>query len=248
MSTALTPERSGTAEGVRDGRRPARVQIDDSGRRGPFSRRSTLLATSSPQLARSATRSTVRTYRVSVARNTRASTSLRTGPDRAHRWASTSSTSSTRSHTRSQLRRAATTTNGSTSAASVHARGRERCTPSSSRKNTRSSPHVRRATTNTNARPHQGWNGCATRTVRCPPAPSGAVASEGERAGRIVRRQFQDRADRRPRLAHPSPARARHRRIHRLVQPRRPTLSARLRHPSRTRAPIPAAAGQPALG
>ena len=33
----LTPERSGAAEGVRDGRRPARVQIDDSGRRGPFS-------------------------------------------------------------------------------------------------------------------------------------------------------------------------------------------------------------------
>ena len=37
MSTGLTPERSGAAEGVRDGRRPARVQIDDSGRRGPFS-------------------------------------------------------------------------------------------------------------------------------------------------------------------------------------------------------------------
>ena len=37
MSTALTPEGSGAAEGVRDGRRPARVQIDDSRRRGPFS-------------------------------------------------------------------------------------------------------------------------------------------------------------------------------------------------------------------
>ena len=32
----IDAERSG-AEGVRDGRRPARVQIDDSGRRGPFS-------------------------------------------------------------------------------------------------------------------------------------------------------------------------------------------------------------------
>ena len=31
------PERSGAAEGVGEGRRPARVQIDDSGRRGPFS-------------------------------------------------------------------------------------------------------------------------------------------------------------------------------------------------------------------
>ena len=37
MSTALMPRRSGAAEGVGDGRRPAPVQIDDSGRRGPFS-------------------------------------------------------------------------------------------------------------------------------------------------------------------------------------------------------------------
>ena len=37
ISTALTPRRSGAAEGVGDGRRPAPVQIDDSGRRGPFS-------------------------------------------------------------------------------------------------------------------------------------------------------------------------------------------------------------------
>ncbi len=37
MSSALTPKRSSAAEGVGDGRRPAPVQIDDSGRRGPFS-------------------------------------------------------------------------------------------------------------------------------------------------------------------------------------------------------------------
>jgi hypothetical protein len=36
MSTALTPERSGATEGVRDGCRPAPVQIDDGGRRGPL--------------------------------------------------------------------------------------------------------------------------------------------------------------------------------------------------------------------
>jgi hypothetical protein len=34
----LMPKRSGAAEGVGDGRRPAPVQIDHSGRRGPFSR------------------------------------------------------------------------------------------------------------------------------------------------------------------------------------------------------------------
>jgi hypothetical protein len=37
MSAALTPKRSGAAEGVGEGRRPAPVQIDDSGRRGPLS-------------------------------------------------------------------------------------------------------------------------------------------------------------------------------------------------------------------
>ena len=42
-----------------------------------------------------------------------------------------------------------------------------------------------------------------------------------QRARRELRRQLQDRADRRPRLAHPHPARARDRRIRRLVQPRR---------------------------
>ena len=109
-------------------------------------------------------------------------------PDRAHRHAPISSTNSTRSHTRNRQRPAATTTNGSTSAASVHDRSSERCTPSSSRKNTRSSPHVRRATTNTNSRPHHGWNGCVTRTVRSAAAPSGAVAGEGERGeGKLLR-------------------------------------------------------------
>ena len=53
-----------------------------------------------------------------------------------------------------------------------------------------------------------------------------------QRAGRELRRHLQDRADRRPRLAHPLPARARHRRIRRLVQPRPPARSAR-RHPAR---------------
>ncbi len=37
VSTALRPRRSGTAQGVGAGRRPRPVQIDDSGRRGPFS-------------------------------------------------------------------------------------------------------------------------------------------------------------------------------------------------------------------
>ena len=43
-----------------------------------------------------------------------------------------------------------------------------------------------------------------------------------QRHGRELRRQLQDRADRRPRLAHPHPARARDRRVRRLVQ--RPTV------------------------
>ena len=43
-----------------------------------------------------------------------------------------------------------------------------------------------------------------------------------QRDGRELRRQLQDRADPRPRLAHPLPARARDRRIRRLVQPRPP--------------------------
>ena len=43
-----------------------------------------------------------------------------------------------------------------------------------------------------------------------------------QRARRELRRQLQDRADPRPRLAHPLPARARDRRIRRLVQQRAP--------------------------
>ena len=48
--------------------------------------------------------------------------------------------------------------------------------------------------------------------------------------GRELRRQLQNRADRRPRLANPDTARARRRRIHRLVQPPTATRIAR-RHP-----------------
>ena len=49
-----------------------------------------------------------------------------------------------------------------------------------------------------------------------------------QRARRVVRRQLQDRADRRPCLADPLPARARHRRIHQLVQQRPPAREPRL--------------------
>ena len=47
----------------------------------------------------------------------------------------------------------------------------------------------------------------------------------------IVRRLVQDRTNRRPRLAHPLPARARRRRVHRLVQPR-PSAREHRRHPT----------------
>jgi hypothetical protein len=53
-----------------------------------------------------------------------------------------------------------------------------------------------------------------------------------KRARRVLRELLQDRADRRPRLAQPQPARARRRRVHRLVQPRPTPRSAR-RHPTR---------------
>ena len=53
-----------------------------------------------------------------------------------------------------------------------------------------------------------------------------------QRARRELRRQLQDRADRRPRLAQPHTARARRRRIRRLVQPQPPARGAR-RHPTR---------------
>ena len=122
------------------------------------SRPSALLATSSAQPTRSATRSAVRTCRASVAPSTRASSSRRAGrtasPPRPDQFDQLDQVA----HPQPQ-RPAATTTNGSTSAASVHDRSSERCTPSSrSGKYTRSSPHVRRATTNTNSRPHHGWN------------------------------------------------------------------------------------------
>jgi hypothetical protein len=57
---------------------------------------------------------------------------------------------------------------------------------------------------------------------------------------RELRRQFQDGADRRSRLAHRARL-ERHRRVHRLVQPRPPSLRTRLPHPSRTGTPRTAA-------
>ena len=98
------------------------------------------------------------------------------------------STSATRSSTRNGLRPAATTTKGSRSAASVHVRGSERCTPPSSKKDTRSSPHVWRTATNANSRPSHGWNGCVTRTVPCATSGSSAVDSAGERRRQDVLR------------------------------------------------------------
>jgi len=48
-----------------------------------------------------------------------------------------------------------------------------------------------------------------------------------QRPGRIIRGLVQNRADRRPRVADTRPARARRRRVHRLVQPRPSARSAR---------------------
>ena len=56
-----------------------------------------------------------------------------------------------------------------------------------------------------------------------------------QRDGRELRRQLQDRADHRPRLANTQPARARDRRLRRLVQPPTPTLITRRYPPSRVR-------------
>ncbi len=56
-----------------------------------------------------------------------------------------------------------------------------------------------------------------------------------QRARRELRRQLQDRADPRPRLAHPLPARARDRRVRRLVQHRAPPHLTRRRPASRVR-------------
>jgi transposase InsO family protein len=53
-----------------------------------------------------------------------------------------------------------------------------------------------------------------------------------QRDGRELRRHLQDRTDRRPRLADPSPARARHRRMGRLVQ-HHPATPVPRRHPAR---------------
>jgi hypothetical protein len=80
---------------------------------------------------------------------------------------------------------------------SVQGLGSECCVPSSSSKKTRSSPHVWRITTNKNSRPHHGWNGCVTRTVRC--APSGSGVGDGSRQCRR-RAVGQDGQDRMPRL------------------------------------------------
>jgi hypothetical protein len=64
--------------------------------------------------------------------------------------------------------------------------------------------------------------------ARRPPRPrlSGIGRRRLRRHGRELRRLLQDRADRRPRLAHPQPARARDRRIPRLCLSRRRSASA----------------------
>jgi hypothetical protein len=102
-----------------------------------------------------------------------------------------------RSSARNGLRPAAIVTNTSGPQASVHAVGSECCVPSPSTKKTRSSPHVWRITTNKNSRPHHGWNGCVTRTVRCAPSGSGVV--DGSRQ-RLCRAMGEDGQDRMPRL------------------------------------------------
>ena len=162
----------------------------------------------------------------------------------ASRRASIKPTSATKSSTRNGLRPVASATNGSRSAASVHARGNERCTPSSSKKNTRSSPHVRRATTNTNSRSRHGWNGCVTRTVRCAAAQSGAVAGERERRRRDVLRHPQEAARQPPQLAVAARAAVSRVRVHRgVLQPRAPPLHPRHALPSHLRTTTTLAAG-----
>ena len=69
---------------------------------------------------------------------------------------SSTSASRNRSTIRNAHRPPPSVTNGSGSAMSVHARGNDFCVPSSAKKNTRSSPHVCRAATNTNSRPSHG--------------------------------------------------------------------------------------------
>jgi hypothetical protein len=139
------------------------------------------------------------------------------------------------------LRPAASATNRSRSPMSVQPLGSDFWVPLSSKKKTRSSPHVCRTATNTNFRPSHGWNGCVTRTVRCSRAATGAVESDRERHGGVVRRQLQDRADRRPRLAQPLAARARDGRVGRLVQPGAAARSARRPAPGRVRTRQPPA-------
>jgi transposase InsO family protein len=59
-----------------------------------------------------------------------------------------------------------------------------------------------------------------------------------QRAGRELRRQLQDRAHPRPRVAHPQPARAGDRRVPRLVQHHPPARGARRPTPGRSRSPL----------
>src|SRR4051812_12979206 len=131
----------------------------------------------------------------------------------AGRSASTSSASTSRSSTRNGLRPAATATNTSGSAASVHAVGTEVSVPSSKKKNTRSCCHVRRTPTNSKLRPTHGWNGCVTRTDRT--EPSGSRVVEGVlqlRRGELLRNPAA-RAPRPASLDQPPPARHGHLRV-----------------------------------
>jgi hypothetical protein len=72
-----------------------------------------------------------------------------------------------------------------------------------------------RTATNTNSRPDHGWNGCVTRTVRCPTTGSGVVDSAGQRRLRELLRNVEDRAGPHPRLADPPGRPHRDLRVHR---------------------------------
>ncbi len=104
--------------------------------------------------------------------------------------AASKSASASRSVTRSRDRPAATVTNGSAAAASVHAAGSPHSSPSSPTTNTRSSPQVLRRKANTNSWPDHGWNGWVTRTRSCstgrPGALDGSVQGRGGGRGRSV--------------------------------------------------------------
>jgi hypothetical protein len=89
---------------------------------------------------------------------------------------------------------------------------------------------------NANSLPHQGWNGCVTRTVRCATARSSAVDSKGERRRRDVLRDPQQRARQPPHVAVAARAAVRGVRVRRgVLQPPAPPLDPRHAFSSRLR-------------